>query len=177
MGFYSDKSKKFREAYNKYYPLVYNTLFYRLHNHDDAEDICQEVFVSFYSKIDKIDTPRQWLVQAVRFEISNHLRKKSNKVDKIDIDAVENDLMLAFVNAARDARILLKEAIECEENYESEEEKIIFNLVAINKYTYGQAARHLGLTKRKIEYRYLKTTSRVLKYLKNKGIKKIEDLL
>lgn len=175
---FSNKERHFREAYNMYYPAVYNILFFKLKNKNDIEDICQEVFISLYNNLEEVRDIKKWLYGALRYTISNFYRKKGmNDSEIVDIEDVQNDINLSFQNGQRDIRIIINEAIENKENFNDEEEKILFDLIAINKYTYAEAANQLGLTRNQVEYKYKTISKRIVKYLENMGITSIEDLL
>jgi RNA polymerase sigma factor (sigma-70 family) len=174
----SKKEREFRKSYSDYYPMVLNALYGKVGNMEDAEDICHDIFVSYYRKFDEVREPRNWLFGAMRFCISNYYRKKEGSDPaSVDIANLEDDASLAFENGFRDIRIIIQEAIENIENYRDEKERILFDLIAINCYTYEQAAKHLGLTKRQAVYKYQQVTRRILNHLKVRGITSIEDLL
>lgn len=170
------KRKGFRDAYVEYYPIVMNILYLKVKNYEDAEDICQEVFIRFYNNIEKIDNQRSWIFRAIDFEVLNFYRKKDNKTsfenkiyDGIDVRSDPS-------NAAREARIIVNEAINEMKNFESDVEKNLFDLIAIYNYTYHEAADCLGLSISQVEYRYKRVSRRILDYLRNKGIRKVGEL-
>lgn len=174
----SKKEREFRKSYSDYYSLVVNALYNRVKNLEDAEDICHEIFVSYYRKFDEIHDARSWLMGAMRYSISNYYRKKEGSDSSyIDIDRLEDDVHLSFENGARDMRIIINDAIENRDNYRDERERILFDLVAINHYTYDQAAKHLGMTRRQAAYKYRQVSRRILDLLKQRGISRIEDLI
>lgn len=174
----SNKKSEFLKAYSDYYPLVLSILRYRLKNSEDAEDICQDLFVSFYNKFDEIRDRRKWLMGAIRFEVLNHYRNKGTAVfEASDIDAYREDEKLAVENIFRDARIVINEAIENMENFRDEKEKILFDLIALYGFTHEQAARQLGLTKKQVEYKYARTARTIMLYLRKKGISTMGDIL
>ena len=174
----SKKEREFRRSYSDYYAAVLGALYRRVGNMEDAEDICHELFVSYYHKFDEVRDPRSWLFGAMKFSISNYYRKKSGE-DRahVDIDNMEDDINLAFENGARDMRIIINEAIGNDGNYRDEKDRLLFDLIAINGYTYDEAARQLGLTRRQAFYRYQQVTRRIVDYLGRRGISRIEDLL
>jgi RNA polymerase sigma factor (sigma-70 family) len=174
----SKKEREFRRSYSDHYAAVLGALYRRVGNMEDAEDICHEIFVSYYNKFDEVRDPRSWLFGAMKFCISNYYRKKTG-ADRscVDIDDIEDDITLAFENGARDMRIIISEAIEHGDNYKDEKDRLLFDLVAVNGYTYEEAARHLGLTRRQAFYRYRLVTRRIVDYLNSRGISHIEDLL
>ena len=172
------RNKDFWKAYQQYYPLIYSTLVAKLSNKDDAEDICQEVFIRFYKHIYTIEDYRKWLYKAMTFEITNYYNKKSNvKRNDIDIDSIPNDSRLSVKGEFDETRLIVEEAIENMSNFKNEKEKILFDLVAIHNYSYKKAASYLGLTKWQVQYTYNKIEKRLLKYLKEKGIKELKDIL
>jgi RNA polymerase sigma factor (sigma-70 family) len=174
----SKKERSFRKLYSDYYPMILNALYARVGNREDAEDICHEIFVNFYRKFDEVRDARSWLFGAMKYCISNYYRKgEGSDTGTIDIDNIEDDVHLAFENGARDTRIIIQEAIEDAENFRDEKERILFDLIAINNYSYEQAAKHLGLTKRQANYKYQQVSRRILERLKGRGITRIEDLL
>jgi RNA polymerase sigma factor (sigma-70 family) len=174
----SKKEREFRKSYSDYYSLVVNALYNRVKNIEDAEDICHEIFVSFYRKFDEIRDARSWLMGAMKYSISNYYRRREGSDSScLDIDRVEDDISLSFENGAREIRIIINDAIENKENYTDERERILFDLIAINNYTYEQAARHLGMTRRQASYRYRQVSRRIIDLLRQKGISRIEDLL
>jgi len=174
----SKKEREFRKCYSDFYPMILNALHYRVGNREDAEDICHEIFVSFYRKFDEVREPRKWLIGAMKYCISNYYRKRSGADgESVDIHDLEDDVHLAFENGFRDIRIIIHDAIEDSGNYRDEKERILFDLIALNHYTYEQAARHLGLTTRQAVYKYGQVSRRILDHLKERGISRIEDLL
>jgi RNA polymerase sigma factor (sigma-70 family) len=174
----SSKEKEFRKAYSDYYPVIVNAIYSRVGNLEDAEDICHEIFVHFYNKYEEIQDCRKWLFGAIKYGISNFYRKKgASDKGNVNIDSIDFDKNLAFENGFRDIRIIINETIEDESNYQDEKERILFDLVAINKYTYEQAAKQLGWSTRQVAYRYQQISKRIVSCLKQKGITRIEDLI
>ena len=174
----SGSMKAYRKAYCEYYPIVYSVLLSRLRNGDDAEDICQEVFIRFLDNFDSIESHRGWLLKAIEIEISNYYRKKSSRNDEaVDVAEFVNDINLAFENGFRDARIVINEAIENMENYDSEEDRTLFDLIAVYGFSYKEAGKYLGMTRWQAEYRYGQIEARIVDYLKKMGIKEVFDLL
>ncbi len=176
--FLAHREREFRKAYQRYYPLIINKIFMKVGSVDDAEDICHELFISFYKKFDQVQDPGKWLFSSIRYEIMKYYKRKDAKSGiSVHIDDVENDPNLAFENGFRDIRIVINEAIGNDDNYNDERDRTIFKLVAVNNYTYVEAARQMGLSTRQVEYRYAQTVKRILSYLNDRGIANIGDLL
>lgn len=117
---------------------------------------------------------RAWLFGTIRYVLSEYYRKQKNMPEDLAEAEAGYDIALTFVNGFRDTRIIIDEAIA---EINDERDRNIFDLVAIQNYTYEQAGKELGLTKRQIKYRYGLIVKDVIIFLNKKGIKNIEDLL
>ena len=168
-----NKKDQFTELFDQYYHVVFNAVYPKVGNVNDTEDICQEVFIALFRKLDEIEHIKKWLFGTLRNIVYNYYRSK--KPDNVNIDDIFQDISLTFVNGFRDARITISAAIE--EEIRDEEERQIIELIAYNNYSYAHVAKLLGVTKRMIQYRYTQLVKRILENLKSKGIKNIEDLL
>jgi len=71
---FSEKDARFIEAYQRYYPLVYGSLFKAVGH--DAADLVHDVFELYYRKVDEVLTVGPWLVGVVKNVISNHISKR-----------------------------------------------------------------------------------------------------
>ncbi len=170
-----DRKKDYPEVYADYYPLVFSAVYSKVGNREETLDICQEIFLRLYVKFEEATDYRRWLFSAMRYVVLEHFKKKRGR--EVNIDDVFNDISLTFVNGFRDARIIIADALENTANYGEEKDRVIFDLIAVNNFTYAEAAAHLGMTRRQAEYRYNLIVARILKYLKDRGIENIEDLL
>ena len=113
---------------------------------------------------------------SLRLELLTYFRKKKSK-EHVNVDDVLNDVALTYANGFRDVRILINEAIAEPDTFRDEVESIIFELIAVNNYTYREVGQELGLSKKQVLYRYKLVVERVLNYLEKKGISSIEELL
>ncbi len=170
--------KEFRKVYEEFYPFIFGILYYRLRNKEDAEDISQEVFVRFFKNFNKIENFRAWLVTAMNYEITNYYRKKGNtSYDNIDPLNFETNSSYVYEDGCRETILIIRDAIHNMNNFSGGDEKTLFDLIAIQKYSLRQAARFLGLSKAQVEYKYRKALRRITDYLKEQGIYKAGDLL
>ncbi|MBN1498801.1 MAG: sigma-70 family RNA polymerase sigma factor [Spirochaetes bacterium] len=167
---------KFTEIYDKYYILVYSTVYTKVSNEADANDISQEVFIRMYNKMDEIEDYKKWLYGTLKLVVFEYYRSKK-KNESTDIDEIFNDVALTFVNGMRESRIIIESAFKQLEGMLTEEEQMVFELVAFFNYSYKETAVHTGLTKRKVEYRYRNIVSKVMDILKKQGINSLEELL
>ncbi len=165
---------KFIDAYSANYPIVYSAVYTKIGNADDTEDLCQDIFLTLFRKFDEVKNIRKWLFITLRYYVMNHIRKMKPEAN---VDDVFADVGLTFVNGFRDSRIIIADAFENTESYKDETDRQVFDLVAFYNFSYSEAGKELGLSKRQIEYRYTQIVQRIIDDLKNKGINNIEDLL
>lgn len=171
------KTEEYTKLFNKYYPLIFSSIYSKLGNYDESEDICQEVFIRFYQKFDEVESPRKWLYGVMRNVIMDHFKKKKKTKNDVDVDSMFDNISMSFVNGFRDTRIIIEEALN--EIYGSEDEELIilFDLIAVHNFSYVQASKHLNLSYKKVRYRFNKMVDEISDYLKKKGIYSLEDLL
>jgi len=173
MSLFDKKKVEFTEFYADYFQIVYGTIYSKISGADDVEDLVQEVFMHFYDKMEEIENRRSWLFSAINNVLSNYYRKKKKFASEEDIADYLNDVSLTFVNGFRDTRIIIDEAVR----QLPESNRIIFDLIAVQNLTYELTARHLGMTRRQVEYRYSLIVQDIRNFLGAKGINNIEDLL
>jgi RNA polymerase sigma factor (sigma-70 family) len=173
MPFFNKKKVEFTEFYADYFQVVYGTIYSKIAGADDVDDLVQEVFMHFYAKMDGIENKRSWLFSTINNVLSNYFRKKKKFASEEDITEYLSDVSLTFVNGFRDTRIIIDDAVR----QLPESDRIIFDLIAVQNLTYELAARHLGLTRRQVEYRYSIIVKDIRNFLNSKGINNIEDLL
>jgi RNA polymerase sigma factor (sigma-70 family) len=164
--------EEFSLAYMEFYPVVYSSVLSRIRRREDADDICQEIFIIFYDKFETIDNKRNWLHGTMKNVLYSHYRKKNMNVVSIDDF---DDVGLTFTNGFRDTRILISEAMEKVQC--TKDERIILEMVATYNYAYTHVAEALGLSRRQVEYRYGQVVKRIQDYLNQKGIKDMAQLL
>ena len=67
--------------HNRFHKLLYNYIFTRISNSDDASDILQEVFIKIATKIDSLGNAEKlqsWIFAITRNAITDHYRKNAN---------------------------------------------------------------------------------------------------
>jgi len=175
MALFDKKSNEYSAKYSQYYPLIYSIINSRLGNADDTQDICQEVFLLYFDKFEQVENHRSWLISTANYLLQNFYRKKSGKESNIEDPSAES--RLKYENGARDTRLLINDAIQDMNNFEDERDKILFDLVAVYKYKYKEAAELLGLSVRQVRYRYQTIKQKLMQHFRDKGISKLEDIL
>jgi len=170
-----NNTRLFTEVYNEHYAAVFGAAYARLHDVDAAKDICQEVFIRFYSKMGETDHYRQWLFSALRYVVLEYLRKhRPNEENIADLD---DSITHSFVNGFRDSRIIIEDALNDITLFGDEKSKTLYDLVAVYHYTYKEAGEQIGLSERQAKYKYQQTVQKLVNHLKSKGIRGLEDLL
>ncbi|MFH0977216.1 MAG: sigma-70 family RNA polymerase sigma factor [Spirochaetota bacterium] len=169
----SGKRNVFSKLFVDYYPMVFNAVYTKISSEHDTEDICQEVFIALYNHLDEIKNIRAWLYGTLKNFVLKYYKEKYSGNE--NIENFMEDAALSFVNGFRDTRIIIGEVLD--KVLSNEEEKNMFELIAFHKYSYSETADIMGLTKRKVEYKYTKLASGITSLLKEKGIAHIEDIL
>ncbi len=171
------KVDNFNKLYNSFYSLVFSIVYSKVSNYHDAEDICQEVFLRFYKKLDGIDNPRKWLLGCLRIVVLDFYKQKKSD---IDIDTLFDDISMGYVNGFKEARVIISQIIEEISNESDEDDAsdaVIFNLIAIYRYSIVEASRHLKLNYKQTRYRYNRICEKIMSRLRRQGIKELGDLL
>ncbi len=174
----SAKDREFMKCYAENYPVVLGFLISKVGSIDDAEDICQEVFIRLYGNIENVREKRSWLFTAARFEITNYFNKKGTaRSDAENIDDYHDDPVLAEEDNFAENRIIIREVIEDESNFSDEKEKVLFDMITIYRFSYKEAGKYLDMTRWQAEYKYRQIEKRILSKLNEKGIKELGNLI
>lgn len=85
MGVYGmEEIKNKEQIYKEYHGKVYGYIYGKLKNHHNAEDLCEDVFVKIYQKLDSFDSAKAsistWIYTITRNTVIDYLR--SNSVHK-----------------------------------------------------------------------------------------------
>ena len=166
--------EKFISSYESFYSVVFNSVYTRIGNHHDSEDICQEVFIRFYDNVDEIENPRRWLFGCLKIVVIEFYKRRYSK--DIDINDFFDDMSMNYVNGFRDTRIIIREILDYIEEEEPEDISL-FELVAVYNFSLAEAARHQGLSYKQAGYRFIRITRKIADALKERGVNSIEDLL
>ncbi len=163
---------RFTDHYNRYFSLVCGVLYTKTGDMDAAEDMAQEIFIALFKKYDTIRKVRLWLNAAINYELRDHYAKKSNSPEYVDNRFIEETAIDESIPSV-DVKHLIEKAIESIDGCEN---RVIFELILIQKYERDEAARALGLTPRQVRYRYTRALRQVVNYLDASGIRSTGDL-
>jgi len=171
----SESTRRFVECYDLYFSLVFSSVYSRVGNFHDAEDISQEVFLRLHDKIEEVNEPRKWIFGCLKNVVMDHYKKKSNS--DLDIDVLLNDVTMGYVNGFRDARVIIKECLDQVLEESGYRDAAIFELVSMYGYTFRETARHLNMNYKQVIYRYRALAAKLLEKLRTRGISDPGDLL
>jgi len=72
----------FEQTYNELYPLLMRVAYRITGSTTASEDLCQEAFIRYYERIDKIppgDQAKYWLIRVVKNLAFNHEKRKGRE--------------------------------------------------------------------------------------------------
>lgn len=73
-----------RELFETYNKEVYRTCYYMVHDAADAEDLCQEVFITvFRSNWQNVEYLKAWMIKITIHTCLNHLKRQRSLQQKI----------------------------------------------------------------------------------------------
>ncbi|MCP4132138.1 MAG: sigma-70 family RNA polymerase sigma factor [bacterium] len=175
MTILSQKNIQYSEVYRDYYPLVNGSIFTKVNHREDTDDLTQDVFLDLYNSIEEVKNIRTWLFSTVKNKLYDYYRSKKKMSEKEAKEEVSGDIDITIINGFMDARIVIKEAVE---SITDETDRLIFDLIAVQFYSYEEAGEVLGFGIGKVRYRYDRIVKGILIFLKEqKGINKLEDLI
>ena len=83
------------EIYKQYRPKVFSYLYYRLNNYHDAEDLCEEVFVKVYKKLESFDSSKAsvstWIFNIAKNTLIDNFRTMKDHLEILDNQEYEEE--------------------------------------------------------------------------------------
>lgn len=168
--------KQVEEAFHLHYDNLVKFAIQLVGNYDDANDLCQEVYIAFHDNIDSIKNPQSWLYGALRNKVYNFFRSKKRE-NTVDIEKLSSVEAPVVEDKSQDIKILFYQMLEDESNFKDPDDKILLELIAFRGFTYEEAGKKIGLSKSKTRYKYNVLINRLCDYLQKSGLKDIEALL
>lgn len=169
------KTRDYTARYTDYYPLIASVVYSRIKDPETTHDLCQEIFLRYYTKFEEVENHRAWLLGTANFVLLEHYKKR--KADHVDIEDVEESLEDAHPSAAGETKLILQEALSDPENFGDEKSRVLFDLIAVHDYTFTEAAKNLGITVPQARYRFNAVAGRIISYFRSRGIRGMEELL
>ncbi len=75
-------SKDFEQTYNELYPLLMRVAYRITGSNAVSEDLCQEAFIRYFERMDKIppgDQSKFWLIRVIKNLALNHEKRKGRE--------------------------------------------------------------------------------------------------
>lgn len=167
--------KAFKELVDKYKATIVNTCYAFVHNREDAEDLAQEVFISFYQSIGKFRgecSVATWLHRIAVNLCIDHRKSLRERIKKINVEEWElktgpsSEDPLAWEHLAEDElKVLLHQAIDSLPKRQR-------TALILNKYedlSYQQIAEVMGISVSSVEsllFRAKNNLEKIFKRLK-----------
>lgn len=151
---------------NRTWKELYGFIYYKVQNHEEAEDITQETYVKAIAYLDKnkdqIIHYGSYLKAIAINIIRDQWRRKSRRCDRINIEEVSPEKLREedFVDEVND-----KSVIEAALKQLSPEQQKVITLRIIKGYSAGETARMMGRkegTIRVMQYRALQRLAELL---------------
>jgi len=155
------------ELYMLYSKAMFNSCLRITNNHDDAEDVLQESFVSAFRNLSSYRADSSfgaWLKRIVINKAINHVKKRQIEVSEFDIErhdvASEPDVLIDYKEKEFDVR-RIKEAIKVlPDGY-----RLVFSLYLLEGYDHQEIADILNISVSTSKSQY------------NRAKKKLKELL
>ena len=169
------KNEEFTAVYEKYQDMVMKIIYKNSRDMELAQEISQQVFVSFYKVMDNIEQPnyKRWLIVAARNAFIDYIRKRKHQTKylddlerheraKVDYQVVTKDQVEFVVERLANEQLAFRILEEIrEKNHEWYE---VLHAVCICEMKPQEAAKHLDISADVLRARL----SRVRKYIRKK---------
>jgi RNA polymerase sigma-70 factor (ECF subfamily) len=125
------KNRRFEEFFRQYKNLIIKLVMSKIGDYQVAQELCQQVYVSFYNHMDSIsdELVKAWLLRATQNEIVDYLRKNKGHVDVVLDESV----------VAEYGNLLMEKSVELFEEKENKREllgRIMQEVKATNEQWY-----------------------------------------
>lgn len=166
----------FINNYKKYYPKVLKILVSKIGHKEDSEDICQDIFYTYYRKMDNVENTGLWLNGVLRYYLRAYYRSRNEKIMDFDISELV-DHKPAFTSSENEMKIIISDYICHKKNFKNDKEWKAFRLIMQKGYSQTAAAKKLGLTLRQTSYNFHQTVRRIRHNLQYIGLHSIDDIM
>jgi RNA polymerase sigma-70 factor, ECF subfamily len=163
----------FREIVERYQAKVFSIIFGILRNHNDAEDIAQQVFAKIYFSIRSFDFRSSlltWIYKITVNECYDYLRKR--KVRKLvyesdfseeDTLRMENSEMASDQSAPIDSSLAERDYVWKLLSKVSEEDRTLMLLKEVEGYSVEELAQMTGMNENTIKVKLFRARQKLLK--------------
>ncbi|HET8549229.1 MAG TPA: sigma-70 family RNA polymerase sigma factor [Bryobacteraceae bacterium] len=163
----------FREIVERYQSKVFSIIYGILRNHNDAEDIAQQVFAKIYFSIANFDFRSSlltWIYKITVNECYDYLRKKRVRKLVYESDFSEEDsLLMENSEPASDHKPAVDTTLERRDylmkllSKVSEEDRMLILLKEVEGHSVEELAEMTGLNENTIKVKLFRTRQKLLK--------------
>ena len=163
----------FREIVERYQNKVFSIIYGILRNHNDAEDIAQQVFSKIYFSIENFDFRSSlltWIYKITVNECYDYLRKKRVRKLVYESDFSEEDaLLMENSEPASDQRPAVDATLEQRDlifkllSKVSEEDRNLILLKEVEGHSVEELAHMTGMNENTIKVKLFRTRQKLLK--------------
>src|SRR5713101_4135037 len=169
----------FREIVERYQAKVFSIIYGILRNHNDAEDIAQQVFAKVYFSIRSFDFRSSlltWIYKITVNECYDYLRKKRVRKLVYESDFTQEDAQRMeasepAIDAARpvDERLAQRDLVVKLLSKVSEEDRSLMLLKEVEGHSVEELAAITGLNENTIKVKLFRTRQKLLKAAQRLG--------
>ncbi|MEJ7605925.1 MAG: sigma-70 family RNA polymerase sigma factor [Bryobacteraceae bacterium] len=163
----------FKEIVERYQSKVFSIIYGILRNHNDAEDISQQVFAKIYFSIGNFDFRSSlltWIYKITVNECYDYLRKKRVRKLVYESDFNEDDsLQMENSSSAMDHTMPVDETLERRDlllkllSKVSEEDRMLMLLKEVEGHSVEELANMTGMNENTIKVKLFRTRQKLLK--------------
>jgi len=163
----------FREIVERYQTKVFSIIYGILRNHNDAEDIAQQVFAKIYFSIGNFDFRSSlltWIYKITVNECYDYLRKKRVRKLVYESDFSEEDaLQMENSNTAIDLNVPVDTTLERQDllvkllSKVSEEDRMLMLMKEVEGHSVEELAQMTGMNENTIKVKLFRTRQKLLK--------------
>ena len=172
-SFKKGNAQAFNVLVNKYQKKIYWIVRKMVLDHDEANDITQDIFIKIHSSLKDFRGDSKFFTYIYKISVNfclNHLSKKKRTTNK-QIDIEDDTLDIRSDDMATDEHFdekrkqkLLKEAIESLEG----QQRAVFNMRFYDNLTYDEIAKLLNKSVGGMKANYFHAVKKIEAYIKSK---------
>lgn len=155
-----------KRLYDLYSPRFYALCLRYASNAEDAKDILSMGFLQIFSNIESyksLGSFEGWMQKIMIRTAIHHYKKNLNAVQNLDYNyPLESHPEDGLTESRLDIKQILKESL----NHLKPEQRIVFNMVAIEGYTLQETSQELGVAESTIKSRFYSAKEIVGKIVK-----------
>lgn len=169
----------FKEIVERYQTKVFSIIYGILRNHNDAEDIAQQVFAKIYFSIGNFDFRSSlltWIYKITVNECYDYLRKKRVRKLVYESDFSEEDsLQMENSQTARDHKVPVDETLEQRDlllkllSKISEEDRSLMLMKEVEGHSVEELAEMTGMNENTIKVKLFRTRQKLVKAAQRLG--------